>query len=344
MNDLKNIDLKERWKQRRRFEPSLNPPFPKKEMLVELAAACNHKCIFCAHQKMQRKYCEIDENLLERVMREAHDLGTREIGFYSTGEPFLCKKLAQYIKTAKDIGFDYVYLTTNGILATPEKLTEVVEAGVDSIKFSINAGSRETYKLVHGFDEFDKATEHLKFLYDLRCRTEKAFKIYISFVVTKFTQYETELFSKEYSKYCDQIMFYPVLNLGGLMSEIYTHIAPSGYVREIMRPCHLLFTAIGITAEGYLTACGCSDFQNYLVVGDLNKQSLKDAWYSDKFNELRRQYIDKELTGLQCQNCVYGTEEHFKPLDLKYASLIAMDDIYSDRFINKRLLENGVEQ
>ena len=34
---------------------TLEPPFPKTNFLVELSNACNHACIFCAHQKMQRK-------------------------------------------------------------------------------------------------------------------------------------------------------------------------------------------------------------------------------------------------------------------------------------------------
>ena len=37
----------------------LEPPFPKTNFLMELSNACNHECIFCAHQKMQRKMMRI---------------------------------------------------------------------------------------------------------------------------------------------------------------------------------------------------------------------------------------------------------------------------------------------
>ena len=47
----------------------------------------------------------------------AYELGTREVGMYATGEPFIVPELASYIKLAKDIGYTYVYLTSNGALA-----------------------------------------------------------------------------------------------------------------------------------------------------------------------------------------------------------------------------------
>ena len=33
---------------------SLEPPFPYTNFLLELSNACNHKCLFCAHQKIKR--------------------------------------------------------------------------------------------------------------------------------------------------------------------------------------------------------------------------------------------------------------------------------------------------
>jgi MoaA/NifB/PqqE/SkfB family radical SAM enzyme len=339
-NAAKNIDLRQRWTERKRFEPSLRPPFPSKEMLVELVNACNHRCVFCAHQKMTRKRTEIDETLLKRVLKEAYDLGTREVGFYSTGEPFLSKKLPEYIRYAKELRFDYVYITTNGALATSDRMDAVIAAGVDSIKFSINGGSRETYKLVHGADDFDKVIQHLKYCRKLQLekkeKTGDTFKLYVSFVKTRFTERETVKFQREYAQYCDMLMFYPVMDFGGLMSEVFDHIAPSDWQWE-NHICHLPYTAIGITAEGYLTACGCADFQNYLIVADLRDTSLYDAWYSETFTNLRKRFIDGDLKGLQCYNCVYGKQEPFEPLRPEYASRVAMDDLYTDRYIQQRL-------
>lgn len=77
------------------------PPLPTKNMLIELNNACNHKCIFCSNRKMTRKKGNIDSTFLKKILQEAYDNGVREVGYYSTGEPFLNPELADHIKTAK---------------------------------------------------------------------------------------------------------------------------------------------------------------------------------------------------------------------------------------------------
>ncbi|HOV70442.1 MAG TPA: SPASM domain-containing protein, partial [Clostridia bacterium] len=140
-----------------------------------------------------------------------------------------------------------------------------------------------------------------------------------------------------YSKYCDYIAFCPVFNLGGLMPEIYTQIMPHGTKIPAKRECHNIFDAIGITCEGYLTACGCADFQNYLIVADLNKTSLYEGWYGEKFTELRSRYLEDCLQGLQCYNCVYAKTEPFVPLSEEYASIIPMEEVFTDKHLKERL-------
>ena len=80
--------VKSRIVEFRSFEHSSRPVYPR-NMLIELTNACNNKCIFCVSPKMTRKISRLDEGTLFRILEEAYALGTREVGFYSTGEPFL---------------------------------------------------------------------------------------------------------------------------------------------------------------------------------------------------------------------------------------------------------------
>lgn len=73
-----------------------------------------------------------------------------------------------------------VYITSNGALATPEKIRAVVDAGVDSVKFSINAPERKMYEFIHGRDDFDTVMEHLKYLNEYRRESGRSFKIYVT--------------------------------------------------------------------------------------------------------------------------------------------------------------------
>ena len=54
-------------------------------------------------------------------MQDSFDCGARELGFYTTGEPFIYKNIEKDYKKSKDIGFEYTYISTNGALAIPIK-------------------------------------------------------------------------------------------------------------------------------------------------------------------------------------------------------------------------------
>lgn len=152
----------------------------------------------------------MDEGLARRVMEECADfLGEdKRICFHINGEPFLYNKLPELVKSSKELGFDYSFVTTNGSLANEETLARIIDAGLDSIKFSINAGKRETYKLIHGADDFDKAMDALKFLWKYREENKREYKIFVSCVGIKDNFKELEEFNRVVSQYCDEVVFY----------------------------------------------------------------------------------------------------------------------------------------
>ena len=48
----------------------------------------------------------------------------------------------------------------------------MIDAGCDSIKFSINANNKKEFEEVHGYDDFDKVTENLKWIFNYRNKKE----------------------------------------------------------------------------------------------------------------------------------------------------------------------------
>lgn len=296
--------------------------FPK-NMLMELTNMCNDSCLFCANSKCTRKKGMIEPELAERVLREAYDLGTREVGFYQTGEPLLNKNLEQYISLAKNLGYEYIYMTTNGALLTEERARSIVEAGIDSIKFSINASNAEDYFLIHGKNEFDRVIQNIIYLDSLRKDGEKKkFSLYISYVATRYTEADKDSFQSKYQQYVDDIVFVNCVNTGGTMkNEIDRYLSVSSDTGDHQKPgaCPMIFNRLHITCEGYLTMC-CVDYQNYLVVADLNHESLKDAWNNSYACDLRKRHLENDLKGTICHNCMNNCIDHIEPLRKEYAA------------------------
>jgi molybdenum cofactor biosynthesis enzyme MoaA len=132
------------------------------DMLVEITNRCNYQCNFCTHSEMKPHFGDINPVFLRRILQEAYDMGVRRVGLYTIGEMFLCNDIVTHIKNAKEIGYEYIYSDTNGALASEQKIEAVIVAGLDSIKFSINAGTAETYKKIHGHDAFGTVLKNLK--------------------------------------------------------------------------------------------------------------------------------------------------------------------------------------
>lgn len=125
---------------------SLNPPLPE-SLNIELNNTCNHKCVFCplhGPYVPNLKPFVMDFDFVKKILLQAKELGIgrKELGFYLAGEVFLYKQFAQVIRFAKELGFTYTFITTNGALANPKIMKEVIDAGLDSIRFSVNASDR----------------------------------------------------------------------------------------------------------------------------------------------------------------------------------------------------------
>lgn len=340
MNNL-NSRLKEITKIDKK---QLYPPFPKKNLLIELTNACNCNCIFCANSKMKRKRKYINQELATKVLNEAFELGTREVGFYTTGESLLNKDVAKYIKIAKVIGFEYVYLTTNAILLDEEKIEEIVIAGIDSIKLSINAINKLDYKFIHGIDAYEKVMDNLKSLYEYRNIKKANYKIYVSYISTRYTDYNINEIKSTFSSWCDDVAIVNVRNQSGMMPEIQNLLSCYNTDNKIQAerviPCHYVFNTINVSCEGYLTAC-CTDFENYLVYADLNTTSLKEAWHNDVITKLRKKHLENDLGDTLCNNCINNSKCIPKPLLKDYVELEIKKEVFESDKVAKRIEKNN---
>lgn len=296
---------------------TLTPPFPK-VALVELSNGCNHACVFCANPRMERRKSVLDFRLFERFVHEAVGLGLEEVGLYTTGEPFVTKNLDQYVSGAKNAGIRYIFLTTNGALATPDRVVPVVEAGLSSIKFSVNAGSRETYAVVHGHDDFDKVIENMRFLSRYRQVHAPHLKVFASCVVTRFVEREKDRVKELLLPLVDDLVFIGVDGQQGQSVDQLAHLQStmSPYVPSAGNadPCAMLWNRVHVTCEGYLTLC-CVDYENALTYADLNGPgTLQEAWNNATIVKMRARHKSQNLQGTLCRNCLYGSKDIVNPL------------------------------
>jgi len=307
--------FKERYA-KRRTDHALDPPFPD-DCMVELTNACNHECVFCANPRMKRRIARLSLDLWRRFVGEALPLGLKEVGFYATGEPFMVPNLHDFIQIATDAGIGYTYVTTNGTLATPERMRKVLAAGLKSIKFSINAATRESYRLVHGADDFDKVRDNVIWLHGYRQESGLDFHILGSCAITSAIAREKDLHKAIFGSYIDDIMYHDVHGQAGQSNAEAARVT----AREIAfppmgtaEPCFMLWKRVHLTAEGYLTLC-CVDYENNLTYARLDDgPSLMGHWHNAVMIEMRRRHIRQDLGGTLCHTCLYGGDAPYSPI------------------------------
>ena len=344
--NLENVKVSERYKNKYKLVEkdmfTTIPPIPGGGMIIEVTNRCNHNCIFCYQHKMTTPKHDIDKDIAMRIISEAYDLGVREVGFSKSGEPFLNPDLDEYINRAATTGYEYIYLTTNGIRANVDRVKSAVQAGLNSIKFSINAINAEEYRFIHGssVNDFQIAYQNLKDAYAYRKESGMKFKIFVSYVETKYTMHKREAIYQMFSPYCDEVLIVAAWNLGGYNPEVRTELSTQemdvDYDSSRHVPCPVPFNALTITSDGYLSGC-CVECQNFLAVADLHNMTLKEAWESDIFKSFRKRHMERDIRGLACENCISNAMIKPQPLNYELASDFDEDIMFSGKQVKERV-------
>lgn len=312
------MDIKSKYLTKQCYSKEYNssPSFPR-ILKIDTCNVCNYRCIFCPQAKQINKIGNIDEELCKKIIKDSYDAGARELCVSSTGEPLLNNKLEDYISYAKNLGYEYVFMNTNGYLLDDKRTEKLIESGIDSVKISINAG-RKSYQLVHGVDAYEKVIENLRNFDRMRKEKNSGVKVFVSYVAIKQTVDEIEEVKNDTSKYIDSFMYMNANNRGGSADFVTDDIYAGDDEFTYRFPCSQLFNNLYVTAEGYMVACA-QDFENNMVIADLHDISVSDAWNSETFVNFRENYLKGNIKGTLCENCVNNTHKLIKPLNKKYS-------------------------
>ena len=261
----------------------------------------------------------MDRGLFERLLVEMRGDGVEEIGLFYLGESFLLKWLPEAIHFAKnEAKFPYVFLTTNGSLATPVQVGKCIESGLDSLKFSLNYADSEQFHEITGVKAgyYSNIIKNIKQARTIRDEIEDRIGhrcgLYASYILYDGEQGERmKRAVAEVSPYLDEVYALPLYSQANLVSntkeergwEITAgNRGRIGALREPI-PCWAVFQEGHITWDGKLSAC-CFDHDGRFHMGDLTKERFMDAWNSGQFQELRAAHLSRSIKGTVCQDCV----------------------------------------
>ena len=284
---------------------------------IELTAECQLRCFFCATSHGLRAKGHMDFDLFMRLVESFRIAGVEELGLFYLGESMLYPQLVEAVRYAKGVcKFPYVFLTTNGLLATPEKVTQLFYAGLDSLKFSFNSADGQQMRETTQVDAFDRVVNNIRAAWYRRDMVEDQTGhrcgLYASSILYEGAQREKMAAAVEKIKpFVDECYYLPLYSQHSLANE---QIDEQGYVPTAGNmgrigslvpalPCWAVFCEAHVTWDGLLTAC-CFSHTDEFTMGDLRTTPFMEAWNSQAFQDLRKAHLAKNVAGTQCAACV----------------------------------------
>ena len=291
-------------------------PFPR-SVKIELTGRCNYRCSFCAlavREKQPTK--DMDLGFFKRITKEMRDCGVEEIGVFFIGESFLAPDLLidAVLWLKRTIEMPYVFLTSNASLAEPKIVAAVMNAGLDSLKWSVNSSNEEDFARVMKVKPalFWKSVQNIKDAYTVRNHLHARTSLYASSIQYDGDQQAKmkDFLEEHIEPYVDQHYWLPLYSMGSFATarEEALGYRPTagnqgriGALRDPL-PCWSAFTEGHVTSAGHLSAC-CFDASDTWSMANLHETPFTEAWNSMPFQELRAKHLAKDVTGTACEKC-----------------------------------------
>ncbi len=274
--------------------------------MVELTNACNFSCIMCSNKFMARKKGFMNFETFKKTLDACKDAEIRNIKLYTTGESLLHPDFMKFWRLAMAYPFDYIMISTNGLLLSEEIIKEILESPKVRIQFSFSGWDKRSYEKRYVGGDFEKAIEKIRLIMGLIeekklpkntltingvvSGTTGAIEKTKDFLKSEFNMDESQLKIHNSNNWID-VVSNKNGNKKNEKSEGKRHY------------CHIANTRIGVLYDGKVTACGCLDVNGELVVGEINKEGIKEIRNGKLFNELVDKLNDGDISSLMCSNC-----------------------------------------
>ena len=300
MNNFENY-LKRRIDNEDKFENILKFP---KYVEIETVNACNARCPMCTINDWERNYPIMKDEVFNKVSDDIieNKKHIKRVSLYRDGEPLIDKKMAKRINKFYKNGILNTSIATNVALLNEKRATDLLEAGLGMIIFSIDSLIKEVYEKIRVRLNFEEVRDNaIKFL-QLRDKINPNCRVWIRMIRQESNQNEWDDYYKFWRKYAsdvDRIYYHNIFNWGGQLGE-YKPISKS---YEPNLPCVALWSLMVVFANGDVPLCNV-DYNNKYPTGNIMKNNIKELWQSKVMNARRKLHLTDNKKDISiCANC-----------------------------------------
>ncbi len=333
------------------FENSISGPLC---VDIETASICDLACPHCFREYILTPDKIMDFNTYKEIINEITNMGVPSIKLNWRGEPLLNPQIGKFIKYAKSAGILEVAINTNATKLDDKMSETLISAGLDSIIYSFDGGTKKTYEKMRpgrfNKNKFEDVYKNIKNFSILKKKMKAKFPVTkIQMVLTDESRNEIDDFYNLFGQIVDDVTVTPYSERGGNLNDLKKNQKNKliNYLKKNNLPldtkysveagekisvaigrrsCDQIFQRVMITYDGRVAMC-CMDWGAQHCIGYINKK----AFDIKKTLEDLKSKIDGNKKGFELlKNAQYPKEFNNPPLKTD-----SIKNIWNGKEINK---------
>jgi len=288
---------------------------------IEPTTSCNLRCPECPSglRSFTRPTGMLNPTFFKSMIDELAQ-HISYLTFYFQGEPYLNTSFLEMVEYASQKNI-FTATSTNAHYLNDERARQTVESGLDRLIISIDGTTQETYESYRVGGSLEKVIEGTKNLIAWKQRLKSASpQVIFQFLVVRPNEHQvadvralaSQLGVDKVVLKTAQIYDYkngsPLIPTDKQYSRYEKQSDGSYDVKNgMLNECWRMWHSCVITWDGKVVPC-CFDKDAHHVLGDLNKNSLRDIWFGDKYHAFRSSLIKSRDQIDICKNCTEGTK------------------------------------
>lgn len=291
-------------------------------IMIDPTNACNFKCTFCPTgspellKSVGRKIANMKLDNFKKIIDDISKFPQKikKLSLYKDGEPLINKNIVEMIDYAKTSNVtECIAMTTNASLLTRKKSIQIIEAGLDEIRISVEHVSDADYLEVTGtFGDYHKIIENVSALWEECARRDGSLSIHVKILDANLTEEQRQTFMSDFSPISDLINIDNLMGWSGETGsdwmggdEPATGMDGKTPLKADRKVCPSPFYGLNINSNGSVSLC-CVDWSHQTVIGNAFDTSIVDMWNGDKINEFRSLHLRGERSKISvCKDCQY---------------------------------------
>lgn len=275
------------------------PPQPR-YIQIETVLGCDAECPFCPHKSIDRTPAVMREEVWRKIVDDTRGLGITYRPFLQN-EALIDKRLARIVACIKEDPTARVEINTNGNLLDERRGRELIEAGIDLVRFSIDAFSPETFARCRVGLDYRRVVENAERFAALARATGGRVATEARMIDMEDNRDEQEPFVEYWSSRVDRALIVPLY-----------HWPWDPGVEMVRKPCLKMREEMFFYTDGRAVLC-CWDIAGRAVIGDVTRESVLEIWNGAE----RRRCADHLSRGerekiVLCSRCDAYRDRHFE--------------------------------